>query len=109
MSAVDDGVFPQPCPICTGHEDAVPCSAECDEIVLRNKTKSMVCGAYDAARNALFLARLYFTEGGNTDHRYRACLDQVGAYRRFVKLLRGILSTQASDLATADTLPAPAE
>lgn len=109
MNAVDDGVFPQPCPICTGHAEAVPCSDECDELVLRNKTLGMVKGAYEAAWKALFLARLYLAEGGNTDARYRACLDQAGAYRRFVRLLRNILKSQAEDMARASTIPAPAE
>jgi hypothetical protein len=103
----DDGAAPVPCPICTGDRDAEPCSEECDELILRAKTVRMVRHSYDAVREALRLARTYLVEGGNADHRYRACLDQIGAYRRFIRTLRATLALQAEDIGLVDTLPAP--
>jgi len=105
----DDGPIPGDCPVCDGGTGAA-CSEECDELILRVKTQRMIRGAYEAARIAVTMARSYEIEGDSVrGPRIRAVLDQVGAYRRFIRSLRTMLKLQAEDIGSADTLPAPAE
>lgn len=104
----DDGPIPGDCPVCDGG-DGAPCSEACDELVARSKARQAIRGAYEAAYIALSLARSYEAEGDSVrEPRIRAVLDQVGAYRRFIRSLRAMLKLQAEDIGSADTLPAPA-
>jgi hypothetical protein len=105
----DDGPIPGDCPVCDGG-DGAPCSEGCDELVTRRKARPAIRGAYEAAYIALSLARGYEAEGDSVrEPRIRAVLDQVGAYRRFIRAMRVLLRLQAEDIGTMDTLPAPAE
>lgn len=104
----DDGPIPGDCPVCDGG-DGPACSEGCEELILRAKTRRMVRGAYEACRIAMSVAKGYVREGDDArSPRVRAVLDQIGAYRRYVRSLRAILAVQAEDIGEADTLPAPA-
>lgn len=105
----DDGPIPGDCPVCDGGTGAA-CSEECDELIRGAYEAARIRGAYEAARIAVTMARSYELEGDSVrGPRIRAVLDQVGAYRRFIRSLRAMLALQAEDIGSMDTLPAPAE
>lgn len=87
-AAVLDDMEPRPpaCPVCTGDEDAEPCSEECDTLVRRCRLEAAIRGLYQASRTAVALARVYRAEG--PDMRLVRCLEAVQAYRMSIRTLR---------------------
>jgi hypothetical protein len=81
-----------PCPVCTGDEDAQPCGEDCDRIVRRVRLERGIQGLYNAAFSALFMAKVYRREGGNSDRRMVKAVYAAQAYRASIKCLRSDLS-----------------
>lgn len=88
---------PVPCPVCTGSPDASPCGEDCDAIYQRCVREERIREIYAFARAALRLAALYRLEalinGATSDHRIRACVEQVQTYRASIRQWR---STQVA-------------
>ena len=71
-----DEVVPVQCPVCTGHDDAAPCSEECAELVERVNAERRIKGLFFAAYKAIRLARTY-----GPGPRSAACVEWVNKYR----------------------------
>jgi predicted nucleic acid-binding Zn ribbon protein len=86
-----------PCPVCTGDEDAEPCSEECDALVQSVRQANRIKRVYAAARRALIMAHVYREESkDNADPRTVACIERVNAYRTSIRLMRGIVRVRTT-------------
>lgn len=85
-----DDPAPHACPVCTGDDDAEPCSDDCCRIVDIAKNRARITALYSAARGALRLARRYLMEEGK-DHRYENCLIAVKGYRISIRAMREVV------------------
>lgn len=89
---------PEACCICTGDDDAPPCSEECEAILARAERcaarKRDLKAFRSALRRAIELARQYRSEGDTaTSMRLYGALKAVRFYRKQIQL------TRASELA----------
>lgn len=85
---LDAGHYETPCPVCTGDENAQPCSEDCDRLVTLCRNERRIKGLRQAIRISMTLARLYVSESGCIDQRARGCIEQVHAYRASIAALR---------------------
>lgn len=99
----DDCAELTPCPICTGHNDAPPCSESCEDIALTAARRRWVADCYRAARVALRWARIYEAEGIG-EHRVSDCVKQIRVYRNNIRIIRRIRSMREVDKVLARTL-----
>jgi hypothetical protein len=104
---LDAGREPLECPICTGCEDADPCSDDCAEIVIKAARLRGVARFYRACRLAMILARRYRAEEGVQGLRERAALAEVAANRQSIRVLRALNATDVDtviDVALSDDM-----
>ncbi len=85
---------PEPCPVCTGCEEAKPCSEECADLMRRVALERGIKGLYQRIRTALFLVRVYREESfRDRDERIEECWATVRVYRTSIRILRGSLAS----------------
>lgn len=82
---------PTPCPVCTGDEDATPCTEDCANLMRLTAIERGIKGLYQRCRTALFLARIYRGEGWDGLGRMVECLTTVRTYRVSISILRASL------------------
>jgi Ribonuclease G/E len=82
-----DEILSTRCPVCTGHEEAHPCSEECEEIIRRCARQRQIASLYKGARRCVYYARQY-TLAKYPEHNVIAVLEQVRAYRSRIRELR---------------------
>lgn len=80
---------PTPCPICTGHEDAEPCSEDCAMLCAEVRLERVAKRYEEARRTCVELALKYRTEFPAPDHRVQECLARAREYRYLARQLRG--------------------
>jgi predicted nucleic acid-binding Zn ribbon protein len=83
-----DDPYPHECPVCTGHEDALPCSEECADLIERCRRERLIETCRMAAKLVIKVAKSYQREGFPNDHRVSACIDRVNYYRGRIRDLR---------------------
>ncbi len=85
----DQEIHPEPCPVCTGDEDAQPCTEECANLMRRVAIERGVRGLYQRCRTALGLVRVYREEGAtHDDERVMECMTTVKVYRNSIRWMR---------------------
>jgi hypothetical protein len=77
-----------PCPICTGDNEAEPCSEECAALVERVRRERLIESCRLAAKLVIKVAKSYQREGFPDDHRIAACIGRVQYYRGRIRELR---------------------
>lgn len=80
-----------PCIICTGNDEASPCSESCQHIIDTMQATAEVRRIYEFCRRALGLARQYRDEErvrGRKSRRFEAVMQQVGVWREDVRHIR---------------------
>lgn len=78
---------PVRCCVCSGDEDAPPCSEECDEIVGRVARRRQIARLYAGARRCVYYARIYQLTSPD-DSRVTKVLTQANEYRARIRALR---------------------
>lgn len=117
--ALQAGTEETPCPICTGHPTASPCSERCFELMYCAKGRIEARGLFKAARKSMSFARRYELENGvkhsasgYCDQRIVDVLRQVARYRSYIRATRRqmvqLLNGPDEAECYAPTEPAPA-
>lgn len=81
----------QACPVCTGDQDADPCSESCEAVIMLATEQRTIAGKYAQARAALRLARIYRFEDGVTGRKSRRAAEvvhKVACLREDIRELR---------------------
>ncbi len=84
-----DEAEPQPCPVCTGDDEAQPCTEDCAVLMRMTAIERGIKGLYQRCRTALHLVRVYRDETWpDADTRIEECLQTVRTYRNSIRILR---------------------
>ena len=85
------------CPVCTGEDDAPPCSLECEQLVFRAnflaRQEEVIEGLYRSARTSLRLAQRYRDEEGPRGRRERECVERIRALHDVIRSTRAMCAT----------------
>ncbi len=80
---------PEPCPVCTGDDEAKPCSEDCAALMRMTAIERGIKGLYQRCRTALHLVRVYRDETWpDADARIAECMASVRTYRTSIACLR---------------------
>jgi hypothetical protein len=86
---LDAGNWPaEPCPVCTGDDDAHPCSEECEALIIKAKRTERIAGLFAQARRAARLAKTYRAEQGPGGSREILCLEVIDDCRIRIRMTR---------------------